>query len=127
VSSGESSGVRVTLEIYSGRENPSWELAGDTLETVRTRVRELGAAGGGTEGGRHPVLGYRGFLIEGLETPAGETIFVGRGIVTIARGKEARHERDASGLEAVLLADAATHGHGELLRAAGAPQPPAVA
>lgn len=124
MSTAEPSGVVVTLEIFSGRENPSWQLEGDTLEAVRGRLRELATGAGGAAAAPHPVLGYRGFRIDGLGDAAADTILVGRGTVTLVRGKEAQHRRDAGDLESLLLADAARRGHGDLLREAGAPAPP---
>lgn len=111
----------VTLEVYSGRENPSWPLEGGTLAEVTSRVRDLGSA----EAAPPPpnVLGYRGFRVEHLGEDLPDSLFVGRGVVSVVRGKEAEHRNDSAGLESVLLADAANRGYGELLRAAGAPAP----
>jgi hypothetical protein len=111
----------VTLEVYSGRENPSWPLEGSTLSDVTAKVRDLDA--GPSAAAPQSVLGYRGFRIENLPDDLPGTVFVGRGVVTIIRGKEAQHRSDSVGLESLLLADAAQHGHGELVRAAGAPSP----
>ena len=69
------------------------------------------------------VLGYRGFRIENLGGDLPDALFVGRGVVTIVRGKEEQHRSDSVGLESLLLADAVQRGHGDLLRAAGAPSP----
>lgn len=111
----------VTLEVYSGRENPSWPLEGSALAEVTSRARDLASA----EAAPPPsnVLGYRGFRIENLGADLPDTLFVGRGVVTVVRGKEAEHRNDSAGLETVLLADAAQRGYADLLRAAGAPSP----
>ncbi len=111
----------VTLDVFSGRPNPSWELEGNTLSEVTARVRDL--AGGSSAAAAQPVLGYRGFRIENLGPDYPDAIVVGRGVATIVRGKEAEHRTDSVGLERLLLEDAAQHGHSELLRAAGAPSP----
>jgi hypothetical protein len=111
----------VTLEVYSGRENPSWPLEGKALAEVTSRARDLGSGESAPEPA--PALGYRGFRIENLGQDLPDTVFVGRGVVTVIRGKEAEHRSDSVGLESVLLADAADRGFAELLRAAGAPSP----
>ena len=112
----------VTLEVYSGRENPSWQLEGSALADVTARIRDLGAGSAAPAPPSH-VLGYRGFRIEHLGQDLPDALFVGRGVITIVRRKEAEHRSDSVGLESVLLADAAQHGFGELLQAAGAPSP----
>jgi hypothetical protein len=110
----------VTLEVYSGRPNPSWPLEGELLATVMERVGDLT---GSAEPGRAPTpaLGYRGFRLEYLGAGAPDAVFVGRGTVTVVRGKEAEHRGDAVGLERLLLGDAADRGYRDLLEAAGAP------
>jgi hypothetical protein len=111
----------VTLEVYSGQENPSWPLEGNALAEVTARARDLGS--GEAAPPPAPVLGYRGFRIEHLGPDLPDTLLVGRGVVTVVRGKEAEHRNDSAGLETVLLADAAQRGYADLLRAAGAPSP----
>jgi hypothetical protein len=111
----------VTLEVYSGRENPSWALEGNALTEVTARARDLESAE--TAPPPSNVLGYRGFRIEHLGQDLPDTLLIGRGVVTVVRGKEAEHRSDSAGLESVLLADAANRGYGDLLRAAGAPAP----
>lgn len=113
----------VTLEVYSGRPNPSWPLDGATLSAVTTRVRDLVAEDDAEPvAAPPPVLGYRGFRIEHLGADA-DAVLVGRGIVTVVRDKKAEHRRDSLNLEGVLLSDADARGFGQLLRAAGAPPP----
>ena len=111
----------VTLDVYSGRPNPSWELEGNMLSEVTARVRDL--AGGSGAAAPRTVLGYRGFRIENLGSDHPDAIVVGRGVATIIRGKDTEHRIDSVGLERLLLEDAARRGHSELLRAAGAPSP----
>jgi len=108
--------------VYSGRENPSWTLEGDALQAVRDRIREAESRPGEAASPPPPVLGYRGFRVENLGPDAPDVVFVGRGILTLIRGKRAEHRPDPVDLEGLLLAEAARQGHGELLQAAGAPR-----
>jgi hypothetical protein len=111
----------VTLEVYSGRENPSWPLEEDQLAEVRARLRDLGTS----EPAPPPssVLGYRGFRIENLGSDLPDAILVGRGVITLVRGKKAEHRADSTGIEDLLFVDAANRGYAELMRAAGARSP----
>jgi hypothetical protein len=96
-------------------------LERETLNAVTGKVQEL-AGRTGEDTPPPPVLGYRGFRIEDLGPDAPDAVFVGRGTVTLIRGKRAEHTRDTVDLEAELLEDASNRGFTELLRAAGAPQ-----
>jgi hypothetical protein len=110
----------VVLEVYSGRENPSWPLEGDTLQAVNDRLRKTQESSTGATQ-PPPVLGYRGFRIENLGGDAPDTVFVGHGTVTFVRGKRAEHRPDTANLEDLLLAESASRGFTELLEAGGAP------
>ena len=112
----------VFLDVYSGRPNPSWPLEGDTLQAVSDRLREVEALF--TEATPPPAaLGYRGFRIVNLGADAPDAVLVGRGTVTLVRGKEVKHRPDTSDLEGLLLVEALTRGFADLLKAAGAPTP----
>jgi hypothetical protein len=111
----------VTLEVYSGRENPSWPLDDHQLGEVRARLQGLRTSEPASA--PSPVLGYRGFRVEHLGLDVADLILVGRGVITLIRGKEAEHRHDSTGLEDMLLAAAARRGYTELLRAAGARSP----
>ena len=54
--------MKITIDIYSGRPNPSWLLVGDNLESLRVEItRAINAAAPKTG----PVrLGFRGVILE---------------------------------------------------------------
>jgi hypothetical protein len=122
LSANPSDAAVVFLDVYSGRPNPSWPLEGGTLQAVRDRVRETeGLSAESTP--PPPVLGYRGFRIENLGADAPDTVFVGRGTVTVVRGKRVEHRPDTTDLEGLLLVEASNREYADLLKAAGAPSP----
>ena len=92
----------VTLDIFSGRPNPSWRLAGEAAEALARRLRAAPPAPPGTPAGP-PDLGYRGFVIrpEGAREE-GEVRIYG-GWIT---GPEANRLDSGRALERWLLATA---------------------
>jgi hypothetical protein len=110
----------VVLEVYSGRENPFWTLDENTLQAVNDRLRKVEESSDEATP-PPPVLGYRGFRIENLGPGAPDTVFVGRGTVTLVRGRRAKHRPDTADLESLLLTESASRGFSELLETAGAP------
>ena len=54
--------MRITIDIYSGRPNPSWLLVGDDLENFRVEITQTINAAAAKSG---PVrLGFRGVILE---------------------------------------------------------------
>jgi hypothetical protein len=106
--------VQVTLDVFSGRPNPSWQLsAGDEQELTR-RLQGLPPREAVSSEGD---LGYRGFRIAapapGAASP--REIVVSKGTVTIRDNAGIRHYVDANGVEAWLLDQARRHGYGALV------------
>src|SRR5579872_1019717 len=58
----------VTLEVFSGRPNPEWDLAPAQRADFERRMAALPALTVGISGPDEP-LGYRGFSVRGLEAP----------------------------------------------------------
>ena len=104
--------VRVELDVFSGRPNPSWVLdtadAADLIAKVErlTRVEADAAPGAAPR-----TLGYRGFTVFRDDAP---WLHVGSGIV---RRLDATSPalRDDAGIEAWLRAEAGLRGFGPLL------------
>lgn len=66
--------MRVELDLFSGRTNPTWMPDPATAAAIAARWRALPPTTGA--GPMPPALGYRGFVIE---TEAGESrVFAGR-------------------------------------------------
>jgi hypothetical protein len=57
--------VKITIDIFSGRENPTVEFDGKELEDLRERLAPAGEAKRGAEVlPPMPTLGYRGLVVE---------------------------------------------------------------
>jgi hypothetical protein len=85
--------VHVEVDLYSGRENPSWDLREAEAQELRTRLATLSPD---TEG-RRPApdgLGYRGIHVTVDSGEAGQRIAVAAGVVTIETASEHRVLRD---------------------------------
>ena len=78
--------ANVTLEIYSGRPDPTWSLDDVAFRGLGERLAALKMPAPDTPG--FDGLGYRGLriLITGEEALA--TVTVSRGVVTVERGAE---------------------------------------
>ncbi len=95
--------VRVTLGIYSGREDPSWLLAADEVAALDRALNALPrAVGRPPEAG----LGYRGFTIERSD---GTLVAYGGAVAPPGRGERALLSDPARTIERLLLESARTH------------------
>lgn len=76
-------GLTVTLNIFSGRSNPSWTLSEEQAEEVTNRVQKMDEPTGSKPPGVLGGLGYRGFILSGHPSePAGAlSLYVHEGIV----------------------------------------------
>lgn len=109
--------VRVELLVFSGRENPQWDLTDAEVAELARRVGELSP---GPLPPEPPGLGYSGFLIttSGREAGLPEMMTVYHGVRLGPPGHgDSRH--DEGGLEQWLLEVAREHNYGELLDSLG--------
>jgi hypothetical protein len=92
--------MRVTVDLFSGRPNPSFELDPDEAELVRRTIRSLPH---GARPAEPPALGFRGWILEDAS--------LGRVHVYREGVSESSGDRvDASlGVERLLLASARRH------------------
>lgn len=80
----EGKAMRVELDVYSGRPNPSWELSEKQGEEFIKRLRALPKADSGSV---RDGLGYRGLIVDGLdESVAGFRRVVLSSGVVLGRG-----------------------------------------
>ena len=100
--SDASSALRVELEIYSGRVNPSWAIDADAAAEFRRRLAALPTAASAPDTAE--ALGYRGLRVTGRADGAAE-IVVARGGVTVRRAASASgtFRDDGRALERWLL------------------------
>lgn len=102
----------VTLQVFSGRENPSWKLSSAECTDLTRRLASLPESNRGAEEGG---LGYSGFLLQ-IVPDNGKPyhVQVFRGIVTVETD-EPKHYRDQHGLEKWLQQQASGRGWGAVV------------
>jgi hypothetical protein len=106
--------MNVELDVFSGRENPKWELSGEDVSILRKKMTGLASAK------RYlPELGfgYRGFVIS-VHDPTGDIpsrIRVFRGVISTVAGDIENQYQDMHGLEGWLFEQARERGYGDLL------------
>jgi hypothetical protein len=91
----------VTLDVYSGRKNPSWRLSEAQAKTLLDRLQALPeTASAGASAGE---LGYNGFDVAYSTQPTEVHVQAFRGVVTIASDKrEVKLRDEGHALEAWL-------------------------
>lgn len=98
--------VKVSLYVYSGRENPAWELSGGQADELRDRIGNLTRTSLEKAPGQLGGLGYQGFEIT-AEREAGlePRIFVHADVVDLGGAKVSLRDQGGS-LERWLLSTA---------------------
>jgi hypothetical protein len=103
--------VRVELDVFSGRPNPTWLLSTHQERELRRRLGRL-APGGAPA----PItLGYRGFLVYAGYGWGRPWLRIGFGLVVVLGGPGRGFYRDTEGIESWLAGQATRHGFGALL------------
>ena len=105
----------VTLDVYSGRPNPSWTISAALTAEALRRIRALEPAAASEE--TPDALGYRAVRLdarpEGVET----SVTVGGGVVVFVQGQKTQHFRDRGrALEKWLVETGEAHLAPDLLR-----------
>jgi hypothetical protein len=106
--------MRIELDVFSGRPNPSWQMTAEESAEFRHRTSSLPKTEKlSDEGG----LGYRGFVIsdsgKAVGTPSNIRVY--KGVLTINGDGTEDHYNDVNGVEQLLLRQAHNHGYGELV------------
>jgi hypothetical protein len=101
--------VDVELDLFSGRPNPHWTLAGHRVDEVRERSRGLAPG----ESKEIPGLGYRGFVLTADRDSDRVRAF--EGMIRVERRERTEVLRDERGLEEWLIAQARDLGFGDVL------------
>lgn len=106
--------MEVTLDVFSGRPNPSWTLSPEEAEELAGKLEDLPPS---DRSAAADDLGYRGFVVTGLQDPTGSPsqVHVVGGIVTVRSDVGARSYVDAGEIERWLGEQARRRGYGELL------------
>lgn len=101
--------AKVTLNIFSGKKNPTWSLSKEDVESLLSIVKGLPAA---DSGDFFDGLGYRGFQVSmsGPATAARSRITVYRGRVRYDDGGNVRYLADKDRqVEQLLLKSGSLH------------------
>ena len=85
--------ANVTLEIYSGRPDPTWSLDDASIQALRERLAVLHTTEPDTP--TPDGLGYRGLRVAMTGQNMPNLVTVSRGVVTVERGAEKRRFVDA--------------------------------
>ncbi|PZV34680.1 hypothetical protein [Mesorhizobium kowhaii] len=102
--------MRVVLDLFSGRPNPSFRLAPNEVAELAARARALSVPSAAPA---VPQAGWRGFIVLGDGLPGFEPIWlrVKEKVVEMQGGAW----QDSTGIEALLDTSARRHGYGALL------------
>jgi len=106
--------VLVTLQVFSGRPDPSWTISADEEQELVRRLQGLSAI---IQPPAMGDLGYRGFHIinDAGEAQLPSEVVVMKGVVTVRDGQGISHYTDANGIETWLLEQARRRGFGALV------------
>ena len=107
--------ISVTFDIYSGRQNPTWNLSAEDCKELIKRLVALPAADKTINDGG---LGYRGFsLTVSPDTLQKSTwdLRVFEKIILINKGNK-KNCKDVHGLEKWLLLQATKNGYGDIVK-----------
>ena len=117
-SSSKGSGVEVTLDVFSGRPNPSWILSGDDVTELARRLTGLAPS---DKPAAEDDLGYRGFRITNADRKPGLPfdVIVANGVVTIHDQSGDHRFVDSTGIERWLVDQARQRGYGSLVEGRG--------
>jgi hypothetical protein len=103
--------MRVELDAFSGRPNPTWDLAPDEAAEFSRLISGLPPSLRSVDEGN---LGYRGFVVRALGDSPRE-IRVHNGVVRIAEGGHVREGEDTHRVESWLEEQARRRGYGDVL------------
>lgn len=108
LASDKPAGAEITLDVYSGRNNPTWTLPAAQAQELYAKLQALEPAARAA-----PVpdgLGYQGFYIEFSGLAAPRSVVVVRGAATVTDGGKTKSLVDAGRqLESWLAQSAAAH------------------
>jgi len=104
--------LQAVLDVYSGRENPHWNLTSGEEETFLKSFQALSRTDAEFTS---PGLGYRGFIVEGTGLEGYDQVSVFRGVVLAQAGESSsRFEDKGRLLERWLLGTGKESLEGEL-------------
>ena len=106
--------MKVELDVFSGRPNPTWRLSSEESDELARRLKDLRPL---DQAPAEPGLGYRGFV---LSTPD-RKIHVYQGALTVTEGGTTQRYVDVNRIEDWLIEQARRHGYGSLVTGGGDP------
>jgi len=106
--------IRIELDIFSGRQNPSWELTEKEATEMVGQMENLPSAPLQPD---IPGLGYRGFIISNPGRIAGlpVQIRVYSGVLIVTEKGSVKYFNDVNNIENWLIGKAREHNYGEII------------
>lgn len=106
--------ISVELDIFSGRQNPSWELLEKEATEMAGRMKNLPSAPLPPD---IPGLGYRGFIISNPGKIAGlpVQIRVYSGVLIVTEKETSNYYNDVNNIESWLIGKAREHDYGDII------------
>ena len=102
------SSTEVALDVFSGRENPKWQLTEAEAAQLQARLSDLPeSTAAAPQGG----LGYRGFIVRNGD----KQVTIGSGLVVVWSGDAQRVYQDKHDAEDLLFKQAVQRGYGNLI------------
>ncbi|KAB8139820.1 hypothetical protein F8S13_26695 [Chloroflexia bacterium SDU3-3] len=112
----------VTLDIFSGRPNPRWQIDDAETSAILAQLAQLVPASKGFT----PInkLGYRGFIVELPDSATGETSTISvyrQSVVQHGGGVAVVYDDPSSAIEQILINSAQQHTEPAVYKAISAP------
>ena len=112
--------MKVELDVFSGRSNPSWKLSTQEVVQLRRLLRKLPEIRtNSAEAGEEPSLGYRGFRLEADQTdntlPFSIKVYAGTITIQNVSTELSTRYSDVNELEKWLAQQAHKYGYGNLV------------
>jgi hypothetical protein len=106
--------IRIELDIFSGRQNPSWELTEKEATEMLGRMKNLPSSPLPLI---VPGLGYRGFIVSNQDKIEGLPIQIRiyNGTITTTENEFVNYYEDINKIESWLLEQAQKRGYGDII------------
>jgi len=118
---------RVTIDVFSGRPNPTWEMTSEEAKRLLAMFRAVSSSKADlVSRATPPGLGYRGIVVtrlKGDETVPEETR-VFNSILSIRKAGSISYHEDNAKIQEFFLSQAKAKGHAALIEKMSATQRP---
>ena len=105
IGAAEEGGIKVSVAIYSGRQDPKWEIKNsEDAQNIREKLTNLSEIEGTPSYWKSS--GFRGFIISGIkQSGIAIRVRVFNGVIgVLSTGRNEKYYKDDKGLEKMLIA-----------------------